>query len=77
DSSSEILFNVFFYEEGYVITQVTGVEKGKQIVVYEERIIGLSFSKDQDGRGLYNEYPWGAIITYSDFQLVDGLNQGI
>lgn len=64
DDTARCMVQVNWYADGFVITEINGSEKGKQTVVYRDKIVGISYPISQRGNDhLIHKYSWGHVHT--------------
>lgn len=60
---------IAFFKDGFIITFLGGENEGKQIVVCQDKIIGVSYPCEKRGLNLIHLYVWGRV--YSSFRKVE------
>lgn len=62
-----------WYADGYVITFLNGKTKGKQIVVWKDNVVGVSYPDKKQKKpdaDIVHAYSWGYVFTKHDRQSV-------
>lgn len=58
------LCHVGWYADGYIITYLEGQKEGKQIIVYRDEVVGISYrDSDNPSDEMKNSYEWGRVFT--------------
>jgi hypothetical protein len=68
--SSGVIYHVGWYGDGFIVTQINGEKEGHQIVVWDSKIIGMSYPCWRDDFRCENNYSWGRVGTCVDSQAV-------
>lgn len=60
--SYESAYLMAWFSDGLIITYLSGNEEGKQVVIYQGKIIGISYPKANLYKGrISNPYAWGKV----------------
>lgn len=62
--------HIGWYVDGYIITALDGTEKGKQIIVVNEIITGISYDCEQKKDHFTHKYTWGKVYSYQNSQTI-------
>lgn len=66
------IYQIGWYADGYTITYLNGQTTGKQIVVWQDHVVGISYPQEKyngdPGTLISHSYSWGRVYTRYDFQ---------
>lgn len=71
DFDGSLILQTCWYADGFTITHLKGHEKGKQIVVFNGNIIGISFPHELYYGDILHRYAWGTVRTRHDYQRIE------
>lgn len=73
--SSSGLYHVGWYADGFILTCMEDGDKGRQIVINNDKIVGISYginnNPDSHAEGIRHEYNWGCVGTTEGFQIIN------
>ena len=59
-----------WYVDGYICTSLDGTETGKQFVVLNGSVVGISYNIEMRNDHFVHYYTWGAVYSYLNRQIV-------
>ena len=63
--------HIGWYSDGYIGTALDGPETGKQVVVINNCVIGISYAIQSHNGYFTHTYTWGKVTSYSNKQIVN------
>lgn len=65
-----VLCHVAWYADGIVATALNGTEEGKQVIIINGSITGISYDLQVDSGSFLHKYTWGKVRSYSNRQIM-------
>lgn len=65
-----VLLHVGWYSDGNICTALNGTEQGKQVVILNGSIVGISYDISQHSDYFVHKYTWGKIYSSGNHQKI-------
>ncbi len=62
--------HVGVYADGVIVTALDGTEQGKQVIIVNDSITGISYDLEQKKDHFIHKYTWGKVYSYDNKQIM-------